>query len=71
MGSLIREIRKRKGQTLAQVAEAVGTDAGNMSRIENGRQKASLAMAAKLASHFDYEITEMQILYPERFQDAA
>ena len=63
----IRAIRLKQGQTLAQVALAVGTDAGNMSRIENGKQRASAELAEKLAKHFGYAITEIQILYPERF----
>ena len=63
----IKTIRIKRGQTLAEVARAVGTDAGNMSRIENGKQRASADLAEKLAKHFGYEITEIQILYPERF----
>lgn len=68
--SMIKTLRLQRGQTLAQVAAAVGTDAGNMSRIENGKQAASPAMAEKLAKHFGYAITEMQILYPERFEES-
>lgn len=63
----IRAMRVKRNQTLAEVAAAVGTDAGNMSRIENGKQQASPALAEKLARYFSYEITEIQILYPERF----
>ena len=48
-------------------SKAIGTDAGNLSRIENGKQRASPDMAEKLARHFGYAITEIQILYPERF----
>ena len=63
----IKKIRLKREQTLAEVATAVGTDAGNMSRIERGQQRPSLEMAARLAKHFGYAITEMEILYPERF----
>lgn len=69
--SPLKAARLKRGQTLYTVAAAVGTDAGNMSRIENGKQKASPDMAEKLAKHFGYEITEIQILYPERFMAAA
>ncbi len=67
MPSTIKTIRLKRGQTLTQVAQAIGTDAGNLSRVENGKQKPSPKMAAKLARYFGYEITEIQILYPERF----
>lgn len=63
----VKAARLKCGQTLTQVAEAVGTDAGNLSRIENGKQRPSPDMAEKLARHFGYAITEIQILYPERF----
>jgi transcriptional regulator with XRE-family HTH domain len=65
--SPIRQVRKQRGQTIEQVAAAVGTDAGNMSRIERLMQRPSLEMAEKLAKHFGYAITEMEILYPKRF----
>jgi len=71
MTSPLKAVRTKRGQTLTEVALAVGTDAGNMSRIENGKQKASAAMAAKLAKHFGHEITELQILYPERYTSTA
>lgn len=63
----IKAVRIQRGLTLQAVAHAVGTDAGNLSRIENGKQRASAEMAEKLAKHFGYAITEIQILYPERF----
>lgn len=65
--SPLKSMRTKRGETLTEVATAVGTDAGNMSRIENGKQKASPEMAEKLCKHFGYAITEIQILYPERF----
>ena len=63
----LKAIRIQRDQTLSEVATAVGTDAGNLSRIENSKQKASPELAEKLAKHFGYAITEIQILYPERF----
>ncbi len=69
MSLSIKAARLKRSQTLTQVAQAIGTDAGNLSRVENGKQKPSPKMAAKLAQHFGYEITEIQILYPERFID--
>lgn len=67
MKTPLKVLRESRRQTLQQVAESVGTDAGNLSRIENARQRASLELAEKLARHFDGELSEMQILYPSRF----
>lgn len=67
MKSPLRQIRELKGQTIVEVCRAVSTDPGNLSRVENGKQKASTELAEKLAKHFGNEITEMEILYPDRF----
>lgn len=67
MKSPLRRAREAKGQTIVEVSRAVGTDAGNLSRIENCKQRASTEMAEKLVAHFGSEITEIEILYPERF----
>ena len=63
----LKATRIQRRQTLQKVAHAVGTDAGNLSRIENGKQRASPELAEKLASYFGYAISEIQILYPGRF----
>ena len=67
MKSPLRQIRERKGQTIVEVSRAVSIDPGNLSRVENGKQKASTELAEKLALHFGNEISEMEILYPDRF----
>lgn len=67
----LRSIRSRRGLSLATVASAVGTDIGNLSRIETNVQRPSLELAEKLAQFFNGEINEMQLLYPERFDVAA
>lgn len=63
----VKTIRLQRKQTLQEVARAVGTDAGNLSRIENGKQRASPELAERLVKHFGYAITEIEVLYPERF----
>lgn len=63
----LRAARKRLGRTLTEVAQATGIDQGNLSRIETAKQGASLETAEILAKYFAGEVTEMQILYPERF----
>ena len=54
--------------TLADVAAATGIDTGQLSRIERGMQ-VSLGKAAILASFFGDAISEMEILYPDRFAE--
>lgn len=49
--SLMTQIRKSRGLSLAAVAEAVGTDAGNLSRIEKGAQPPKREMARRI---FDF-----------------
>jgi transcriptional regulator with XRE-family HTH domain len=71
MKTPLRQIRERKGQTIVEVSRAVSTDQGNLSRIERGEQKASTELAEKLAKHFGNEISEMEILYPDRFMSGA
>lgn len=71
MKSPLRQIRERMGQTIVEVGRAVSIDPGNLSRIENCKQKASTELAEKLVQHFGGEITEIQILYPERFMPAC
>lgn len=66
----LRNIRLRLGLSLASVATAVQTDIGNLSRIETSVQRPSLKLAEDLSKFFDGEITEMELLYPERFDVA-
>jgi transcriptional regulator with XRE-family HTH domain len=64
----LRKARQDRNETLKTVADAVGLDTGSLSRIEQGKQGCSPETAAKLAGYFGAdEITEMQILYPERY----
>ena len=67
----LRRARASKGLSIHQVAAAVGTNAGNLSRIERAVQAASPALAERLASYFEPDITELEVLYPERFLDQA
>lgn len=68
MGSPLKQVRIKRKETLQQVAVAVGTDSGNLSRIERGLQVPSKQVAARLSSYFGGEVSEVQIIYPERFR---
>jgi len=70
MNSPLKNTRLKRGQTLDKVAVAVGTATGNLSRIENAKQRASPELAEKLVKHFGYALTEIEIIYPERFMTA-
>jgi transcriptional regulator with XRE-family HTH domain len=64
----LRAIRLRTKKTLQDVAAAVDSTPGSISRLERGKQKASPDLAAKLVEFFGSgAIGELQILYPERF----
>lgn len=63
----LKKMRLERSQTIYQVAVAVGVAPPTISRIENGKLGASPELAAKLARHFGGALTELQILYPERF----
>lgn len=69
MHTPLRKMRVEKGLTIAEVSLATQVDVGNLSRIERGKQVTSLETAEKLARFFKGEITEMQILYPQRYMD--
>ena len=68
MTTPLRTLRLARGQSIPHVARAVGVVASTLSRMERGLQRPSPELAEKLAKHFGYAITEMQLLYPERFK---
>ncbi|KKK61393.1 hypothetical protein LCGC14_3014760 [marine sediment metagenome] len=63
----LRKIRKERNKSLEQVAESVGIHPANLSRIERGIQSASKDLAENLSIYYGQAITEIEILYPERF----
>lgn len=71
MQTPLRKMRLEKGLTITEVAFATQLDVGNLSRIERGVQVTSLETAEKLSKFFKGKITEMQILYPQRYMKAA
>lgn len=69
-GSPLKKARLKRELTLQQVSSAVGTDTGNLSRIERGIQIPSKELAEALVKYYDNEVTETQIIYPERFAES-
>lgn len=62
----LKVLRKREKVTLEQLARKVGTDSGNLSRIERGIQTPGKELATAIVEFFDNEITELEIFYPFR-----
>jgi transcriptional regulator with XRE-family HTH domain len=71
MPTPLRKMRVKKKLTISEVAIATQLDVGNLSRIERGIQVPSLETAEKLSRFFKGKITEMQILYPQRYMKSA
>ena len=55
----LRTLRRDEGKTLAEVARAVRTDTGNLSRIERG-QPPQVDLARRLA---DYYQVSLDVIY--------
>lgn len=67
MQTPLRKMREANGLTISEVALAVQIDVGNLSRIERGIQVTSIETAEKISQFFNGKISEMQILYPQRY----
>lgn len=65
--SPLRSLRYSRNLSIDTVAKACGTNIGNLSRIERGVHRASPLLAEKLVRYFGYAVTEIHILYPERY----
>jgi transcriptional regulator with XRE-family HTH domain len=48
IGETLRRLRKERGLTLEELGEAAGLGRGQLSRIENSRQEATLSTLAKI-----------------------
>lgn len=62
----LRKARKAAGKTVSEVARAIEVDQSTLSRLELGTQKASARQAEGLARYLG-TVSEIEILYPERF----
>lgn len=61
IGAVIREIRQAKGLTLEEVADAAGTDGGNLSRIERGLQRCVHEVLEGIASGLGMSVAELYL----------
>jgi transcriptional regulator with XRE-family HTH domain len=65
----LRKIRRFRGMSQMQVAARVGINQSHFSKIERGDVKPTPEVAEKLARFFGHAITELEILYPERYME--
>ena len=61
MDSRIQEMRKEKGVTQSELADALGVTRQTIISLENGRYNASLMLAHKIAEYFGTTIEEVFI----------
>src|SRR6187549_555557 len=75
IGETLRRLRKEKGKTLERLGEEAGLGRGQLSRIENGRQEATLGTLAKILASQGvtrreffrrYDLVEAEALANER-----
>lgn len=59
IGNLIRDARKHRGLTQAQLAERLATSQSAINRIEKGHQNLSLEMMARIGAALDSEIVAL------------
>ncbi len=59
IGNLIRDARKHRGWTQAQLAEVLSTSQSAVNRIERGHQNLSLEMLARIGEALDSEIVAL------------
>jgi transcriptional regulator with XRE-family HTH domain len=69
MNTPLKKIRVLNDRTLKEVADAIDVDPSNLSRIERGLQAATPQLAEKIATYFDNKISEIEVLYPQRFSN--
>lgn len=59
-GEKLRTLRKRRGLTLRELAEALGYPShGYIGNLESGRRKPTLEMAVKIAAFFNLSVERL------------
>jgi len=59
LGRRIRLLRSKRGWTQQQLADMTGIGRVHVSELENGKREAGLRMLEKLASSFDFTISDL------------
>lgn len=69
IGKVIRTLRKKKGLTIEQLATMVGSDVGNISRLERDKQGYSDALLQRIAAALEVHVS--RIFIPDEDPDGA
>jgi putative transcriptional regulator len=64
----LQQVRERRKLSRKELAAALQIDYTHLFRVEKGDSQASPELAERIALYFGHEVTELQILYPERYQ---
>lgn len=59
LGQALKQLRKKQGLTLAELAEQTNSHVGNLSRIERGMARPSLDLLYRLAEALGFSITDI------------
>ncbi|MFS1540028.1 MAG: helix-turn-helix domain-containing protein [Candidatus Phlomobacter fragariae] len=59
VGTRIRELRKKKGMTILQLATAINSDVGNISRLERNKQGYSENTLSKISSALGVQVADL------------
>jgi transcriptional regulator with XRE-family HTH domain len=62
------KLRRAIGLTTVELGAMVGMDNGWISKLENGLNRPSPLAAEKICAVFRGELTEMHLIYPERYK---
>ncbi|GAB77305.1 UDP-N-acetylglucosamine 1-carboxyvinyltransferase [Austwickia chelonae] len=68
IGGLIRDARRHKGLTQAELAENLGTSQSAVARIEQGKQNLSLEMLARIGESLDSEFVSLGSSGPQHLR---
>jgi len=71
IGNLIRDARKHRALTQAQLADTLGTSQSAINRIERGHQNLTLEMLARIGEALDSEIVSLGVSGPMHLRVAG
>ena len=82
VASLIKDLRKQKGESLRSAARHIGVDAAHLARIESGERQLSGSLGERVSDYYDVDpdmveiaagrlprdIVSMLLAHPEEFR---
>ena len=71
LGNALRQLRKNKGLTLAELAEQTGSYVGNLSRIERDQANPSLELLYRIAEALGYSMADIFLTISEAPRDRS